>query len=104
MDEQGYDASDPKQVNNARKKAARAALERKEVVQAIMGQKQGRAFLYDYLTKCNTFSSPFTGIREQTDFNCGKQHIGHLIQEDIMLASPENYWKMITEAERNVKE
>lgn len=95
----GYNADDRSSVNNARKRAARKETERMEVVRGIMSVREGRAWMYDYLSRCGTFTSPFIpGQREQTDFNCGKQHVGHLIQEDIMKASPQQYWKMITEA------
>lgn len=102
-DEQGsYDTSDPKQVNKARKKSARSALERKEVVQAIMSQPQGRAFLYEYLSKCGVFTTPFMrGEPDTTSFNAGMQAVGHWLMADIMKASPENYWKMVQEAEKN---
>lgn len=101
---ESYNADDKEQVNKARKRAKREELLRKEVVRGIMSIQEGRAWLYDYLSNCGTFTSPFHPNENQTNFNCGMQHIGHLIQEDIMRAAPESYWKMIKEAEKNEKD
>lgn len=96
-----YDAGDPKSVNTARKKEARKKHERQEVVRGIMSVKEGRAFIYGYLAICGTFRSPFADNQYQTAFNCGLQHIGHVLLEDIMQSSPDQYWAMIKEAQTN---
>lgn len=105
IDEQvkpSYDASDKRSVNTARKKKARKEKQRLEVVEAIMGQPQGRAFMYDYLTRCSTFTTPFVAGQPDTSaFNAGRQSIGHDLQADIMAAAPETYWLMVNEAQTN---
>lgn len=96
---QSYDAADKKSVNTARKKAARKKKQRLEVVQAIMAQPQGRAFMYDYLARCSVFTTPFVaGQPDLTSFNAGRQSIGHDLQADIMAVAPEMYWMMVQEA------
>ena len=97
---QSYNASDKRSVNTARKKKARQEKQRLEVVQAIMGQPQGRSFMYDYLSRCSVFTTPFVrGEPDTSAFNAGRQSIGHDIQADIMLAAPEMYWVMIEESQ-----
>jgi hypothetical protein len=104
IEQESYDAGDKKAVNNARKRAARKESERLNVVYGIMSVKEGRTWMYEYLAQCGTFTSPFSQNHNQTDFNCGKQHIGHLLLADIMKAAPEQYWKMVKEASVDEKE
>lgn len=99
---QSYDAGDKRSVNTARKKAARKKKQRLEVVAAIMEQPQGRAYMYEYLTRCSTFTTPFVeGLPDKTAFNAGRQSVGHDLQADIMAAAPEMYWVMVKEAQTN---
>jgi hypothetical protein len=94
-----YNAADKKSVNAAKKKSKSKEKKRLEVVQAIMAQPQGRAFMYDYLRRCSVFTTPFiAGQTDTTAFNAGRQSIGHDLQADIMAAAPETYWLMIQEA------
>lgn len=97
-----YDAGDKRSVNTARKKAARKKKQRLEVVAAIMAQPQGRSYMYEYLTRCSTFTTPFVeGMPDKTAFNAGRQSVGHDLQADIMAAAPEMYWVMVKEAQIN---
>lgn len=96
---ESYDAGSREAVGKARRKEKRKKNVRTDVVKAIMEQPEGRAFMYDYLNRCSTFTTPFVpGQPDTTAFNAGRQSIGHLIQEDIMLAAPETYWLMVREA------
>lgn len=96
--EQSYDTSDPKQVNDSRKKSARTRADRLEFVKAAMGTPQGRSWYYDILVFCKVFNSPYiSGDPYSTTFNCGQQNIGLRVLDDIQTAAPEQYINMIRE-------
>lgn len=68
------------------------------VVKSLMDNMQGRQWLYSVLDMCKTFTTPFVaGSPDATAFFCGAQAIGQKLLEDIMIASPENFFVMITE-------
>jgi len=92
-----YDANDSEQINKARKKAGRAKHDDLEIVKAIMELPTGRAWFYRLLGRCGTFTAPAYNTDHETNRAIGRQMIGHIIQEDIMKTSPENYWIMIKE-------
>lgn len=99
-----YDAGDPEQVNNARKRAGRERREELEVVKALMNLPAGRRWLYNKLVMCKVFTSPFVPGRDgQTEFFAGMQAMGHLLQDDIMSAAPDLYMAMCTENDARSK-
>ena len=93
-----YDASDPQQVNNARKKAGRVKYQSEHVVKTILSTPEGRTWMYELLTLCSTFThSHSAGDSHSTAFNCGRQSIGHALLAYVMAASPEKYPIMCSE-------
>lgn len=95
--EKPYDASDPKQVNTARKKASRKLSEKLEFVKAMMELTQGRKYLWDLMESCNMFTSPLVdGDTHSTYFKLGQQNIGKLLLMDTMTFS-DLYVKMVEE-------
>lgn len=97
--EQPYDASDPVQVNAARKKAGRKKRELLNFVAAVMEQKPGRAWMHDLLVFCHVFESPFVmGHPDGTAFRLGEQNIGLKLTADIQAAAPKEYVLMCEEA------
>lgn len=95
--EEAYDTSDPKQVNTARKKAARTRADRLRFVKAAMEQEEGRAWFYDQLVYCKIFSTPFSEDPYITSFKCGQQECGRRILADIQDSAPAEYLLMIRE-------
>lgn len=93
----GYDASDPEQINKARKKAGRAKSDDTDIVKAIMELPTGRAWMYRLLARCGTFTAAAHNISHEIDRAVGRQMVGHWVMEDIMNAAPEKYWIMIKE-------
>lgn len=96
--EKPYNAADAQQVNNARKKAGRKRVNRLEVVKQLMEVKEGRAWMYDLLGKCGTFTAPCSDSPHRDAQAAGRQMVGHWLQADIMSAAPEQYWVMVKEA------
>ena len=96
-----YDTSDPKQVNTARKKAAKTRADRLQFVEAAMNTEQGRAWYYDILKRCHVFNVPYVdGDPYATAFKCGETNIGIQILDDIQTIASGNYVKMVDENKR----
>ena len=75
------------------------------VVNALMASMEGRQWLYSKLDMCRIFTTPFVASDPYgTAFFSGVQAVGHNLLNDIMAASPENYFLMVQEAAaRNTK-
>lgn len=98
--DRAFDASDPKQVNNARKKGARKKAERLRVVEALMQHKEGRQWLREFMESCDIFGNPMVqGDPYGTHFRLGQQNAGKRVLMDIIAASPDNYVVMMKEGE-----
>lgn len=93
-----YDASDPKAVNSARKKASRLRKKRTDFVRAMMDQHQGRMWIYDYLTMGHIGEPTHTpGDPYSTAFKEGERNIALRLLADISESAPEKYMVMMTE-------
>ena len=97
--ETGYDASDPKQVNNARKKAKRIKYNKQEVIKALMGLAEGRIWVNDFLNQTYVHGNPVVqGDPYLTHFNLGQQNVGKILLADVIEACPDEYIRMLQEA------
>ncbi len=97
-DEDQYDASDEKHIAAAERKAAQDEMNRVNVVRGIMGDKKGRAWMYDIMEKCHMYSPSFIPNDPYTTaFNEGERNVGNRILADIMKAAPDQYVKMCRE-------
>ena len=102
--EEPYNAADPKQVNEARKKAARSKKEELDFTAAIMSTPQGRRWMFDLLNTCKTFTNPVVaGDPYYTYHNIGEQNIGKKLLQDVNDSAPAEYVLMMKEAKENKK-
>lgn len=70
------------------------------LVKGIMETMAGRQYFFGKLDMCRVFTTPFvSGSPDATAYFCGVQSVGHNLLDDIMQASPENYWLMLQEAD-----
>lgn len=93
-----YIASDPKQVNNARKKSARKLAERLRMVEAIMQQIEGRRWVFDFLQGCHIYGNPVVqSDPHMTYFNLGQENVGKRLLADVVAAAPREYLLMLEE-------
>lgn len=102
LPENVFDASDPKQVNEARIRAGRAKTKRLRALEAIMELKETRRWMNDILVACHIFEPSFReGSSDGTAFREGERNIGNRLLSDIMEACPEQYLVMLKEAKEN---
>lgn len=92
-------AADPKQVKAAARKERIIENEELRDIRFILKSKEGRRFLWRYLSKCGIFKQSFTGNSE-TFFNEGKRAIGLMLLTEITEASPDAYVLMMKESEK----
>lgn len=94
-----YDASDPKAVNNARKRAARKRVENMSVLKTLMSTKAGREWVYNLLLRCHIYETSFVqGDMQATSFKEGERNIGLSVVSDLMDGCPKEYLVMCNEA------
>lgn len=68
------------------------------VIRTLMEDPGGRQWVYAQLDRCRVFTTPFIpGQPDTTAFQSGAQAYGQALLADIMVSSPENFWKMISE-------
>lgn len=67
----------------------------------IMGSKQGRRFMWRLLGITRLHSTPFAVQRETTDFNCGMQNVGLILQAEMHAKCPERYFEMVKEQQED---
>lgn len=98
--ETSYDASNKKQVNNARKKAASRNKKRLEVIQLLMQHKDGRAWIYEILERCHIYTTSFVqGDPHATSFREGERNVGNQLLIDVLKAATDDYLKMVKEGQ-----
>lgn len=96
--EKPYDASDPKAVNEARKREGRSIKKRREAIYDLMKKEEGRALIHDFV-KCAYDGSPMVnGDPHSTYFNLGMEWKARALFKDLMKYCPDEVVKMITEA------
>lgn len=101
VQEKGYDASDPEQVNVARKQAGSNRKARLEFVEAMLRLPQGRKWLWEFMKKCFVYGNPVRdGDTHMTYFNLGMQNAGKMLLADTQ-EFPELYAEMAKEGREN---
>lgn len=98
--DQSFDVNDPNMVDSAEKKAARLKEKKLRVVQSIMDNEDGRAWMFEVLgNDCHVFSE--NTMRDTAERNGrfeGERAVGLRILDQVMIAAPEMFWKMRCEA------
>jgi len=99
---QPYDASDPEQVNKARKKAARELKEHLDYTLHIMSTPQGRKWIFKLLQACKKWDN--AGFISQGNphfayFYLGEQNVGKYLTDDLDKVALAEQALMIKEAQ-----
>ena len=92
------DLENPRDVKELRKRSRLAERERQEMLKALLSMPQGRRWMYELLSRCKPFHTPFSQDAMLMAFSCGEQNIGFWLLGDIVRACPELYIQMMQEA------
>lgn len=93
-----YDASNPKAIRAAAKRAAAEGAADSRVLFTLMSSAEGRAYVFKRLERSFVFSTPFTGDNNRTNFNLGVQNVGLLELSELMRVCPDQFILMLREA------
>lgn len=86
-----------KQREKHNEKEHRLAIDK--VIKREMETMEGRQYFWSKLDMCRVFTTPFVpGAPDGTAFFSGIQSVGQNLLDDIMRASPDNFYVMIQEA------
>lgn len=101
-----FDAYDADAVKKAEKRANRIKKKKLRVVQSIMSNEDGRAWMYDFLgINCHVFmENQMNGTAERNGRFEGERAVGLRVLDEIMQAAPEQFWTMRLEALKRAKQ
>lgn len=88
-------AADAKQVKEARKKVRLADQQRRADLRAVLATEAGRRVLWRVLEHCQPFASALGATDAITNFNVGRQDVGHFLFAQITEANPEAFIQMM---------
>lgn len=97
-----FDASDPRQVNQRKRRAKTRQADEDEVIRGLLGSFKGRAWYWKQLSACHIFEASWR--QDGTDamiFREGERNIGLRLLAQLMRASPESYVLMTQENTSN---
>jgi hypothetical protein len=98
--EDGFDAGDRTHVRKARDNEKRTDKERASVVSGLMTIPEGRKWLWDFMSQCGIYTTPFSENALVMAFNTGKADVGRRLLADIVEYAPDAYVLMIKEHQR----
>lgn len=97
--QQSFDASDPKQVNERRKKEGRKRKKRLDLIAGLMAIAEGREWIYEKLVECKVYAPTFVPNDPQaTAFQEGRRSVGLELLADVMDAAEDSFILMCKEA------
>lgn len=91
-------ASDPKQVRNARRVQRNREIESKEDLQIVLATRSGRNVLWRILEECGAFKSAYSQNTNDAFVNIGKQDTGHWLMAEINDADQKALFLMMQES------
>lgn len=69
----------------------------RRVILMLMQNDLGREWVYDQLTLCNVFGTPYTVDPQLTAFNAGALHYGRILESDIKKHATPEFFEMLRE-------
>jgi hypothetical protein len=93
-----FDAGSPVSVKEKEKRAKIAAEKRLNGLKEIMASPNGRAFMWDFLSKCGLFAVNFTGHANRDAFDNGMRNAAMPIFAEIQKHCMTEYLTMAKES------
>jgi len=93
---QPYNAADEKHVRSRKHREEREELKSEDAIKYVMASKLGRHFIWELLGMTKMFSSAFVADSTATEFHCGMQNIGYMLQARLEEVVPSEFvlmWK-----------
>lgn len=96
-------AADATQVKKARKTQRRARAQELEDIRDLLKSPGARRFLWRMLKQCRTFESVAGMHDAQTNYNAGRQDVGHFVFAEITAAQPDIVPQLMQQAYKEKK-
>ena len=97
-------AADKKQIEKAGKQQRLERQRELDYVRAVVATPAGRAFMWNLLAYCRTFSSVFDPEATSMAFKTGRQDVGHFVMAEISEADPDKFLLMMQESQQREKQ
>lgn len=96
-------AADAKQVRKARKTQRRTRAQELEDLREVLKGQAGRRVFWRVLKQCGTFESAMGMNDALTNYNAGRQDIGHFVLAEITAAQPDIVPQLMQQAYKEKK-
>lgn len=93
-----YNASDRRQIREAKRTARQDNLARLFSVNQLMSSVQGRQYAYNLLSRCHVFNTTFNTNALSMAYAEGERNIGLMLIADIMSICADQYIIMMRES------
>lgn len=105
LDEQPIitNAADATQVKKARKTQRHLRAQELEDLRAVLGTLAGRRLVWRLLKRCGTFMSTIGTTDAMTNYNAGRQDLGHFLLAEITAAQPDMLPQLMQEAYKETR-
>lgn len=98
-----YNAGEHSSVTKAKNKQAQRAENHKLVLESIMNNPRGRAWVFDFLAEAGVNRNPYAQNALAMAYACGEQNAGQKFQARIVSEFPELYVQMLTEGANDAR-
>lgn len=96
-------AGDAEQVKQAGTRADRRRARELEDLIALLDTPQGRRVLWRLLDHCGAFQSVFAETDARTNYNAGRQDVGHFLLAEIGEARVDAIVQLMTESRKDLE-
>jgi hypothetical protein len=96
-------AADPRQLREAKKREKIDARLTDEDLKWVMSSEPGRRFVNNLLEECHVFGLRFDGRVNWLLFDTGMREIGNRVMARARTSAPDQFAKMVTEADQRAK-
>jgi len=98
-----YNAGDAQAVAKRQKSQKTRELQKKAALRKIMGDPEGRMWMWDLLGRCGAFQLSFSREALIMAFNEGRRDVGNHLIAEITRLNPELYMRMVNENQEKEK-
>lgn len=93
-------AGDEQQVASAVGKERRIRTRELMDVRTVLATEEGRRFVWRVLEECKVFRTVKASDDSTTNYNAGKQDVGHFVMDEMLEARPNAFIEMMSEAQQ----
>lgn len=93
-------AADKQQVEDAAQAEKRGRMREVDDMRSVLSSSQGRRVLWRIMQQCGVNQTVLGDTDARTNFNAGRQDVGHFVLAEIVEAAPARYLEMMMENQK----